>query len=55
MKHDCELHNPVYDGKYLHGEIKNDSKGRFDNGTVVTTSTVEFVKTKNTTYKIVRD
>lgn len=58
MDYDAELHDYVFvDGSYC-GKIMNDSKGRFEDGTYVMTSTVkskkgDIVFTRNTKYKLV--
>ena len=64
--YDAELHDVAWFGERLIGTIKNDSKNRFRDGTVVNTSSVrghllnfkgdhtrKIARTKNTRYLIV--
>jgi hypothetical protein len=57
-EYDAELHGyAAWDGRLL-GRIYGDKKGRFADGTLVTTSLVveqvgDIVTTKNSTYKLV--
>lgn len=56
--HDAELHNWGKAGNRYFGEIYNDTKGRFEDGTSVNTSSAVAVEgdilvTKNTRYKLV--